>query len=145
MKILKLTTDNNITVHDYPKGNYKEQNAVLSELIGNGCELVEEVRPKRLYEKLKFNFKATEKEGESISMLVDEEGLLKDKIYVNPIASYLYEYDKHGSVIAGNVLFIGEKLDSNGSISYCGLSEDNFTRLKVFLEKMASGLNTGVC
>lgn len=123
MKILKLTTDNKITVHEYPTGDYKEQNTALSELIGNGCRLVEEVRPKRLYEKLKFKFTATENEGDSVSMLVDEEGLLKDVIEVNPIASYLYEADKHGSIIAGDVLFIGEQLDSDGAISYCGLSE----------------------
>lgn len=140
MKILKLTRDNNITVHEYPNGNYREQNTALSELIGNGCRLVEEVRPKRLYEKLKFKFTATENEGDSVSMLVDEEGLLKDKIYVNPIASYLYEWDKHGAIIVGNVLFIGERLDCDGAIYYCGLSEENFTRLKSCLEKMVSSL-----
>lgn len=144
MKILKLTVNNEITVHEYPIGNYKEQNTALSELIGNGCELVEEVRPKRLYEKLKFPIEATENEGESVSMLVDEEGLLRDVIKVNPIASYLYEADKHGSIIAGDVLFVGEKLDSDGAISYCGLSEENFERLKYCLEKMASSLNEGV-
>lgn len=145
MKILKLTADNNITVHDYPKGgNYREQNTALSDLIGDGCELVEEVRPQMLYEKFNFSNVATENEGDSICMLIDEDGLFKKKININPIASYLYECGKHGFIIAGNVLFVGEKTSKNKVISYCGLSEKNFIRLKKYLEIMANGLNLEV-
>lgn len=140
MKILKLTVNNEITVHEYPEGDMWEQMETLNKLVGNGCRIVEEVRPKRLYEKLKFPIEATENEGDSVSMLVDEEGLLKDDILVNPIASYLYEADKHGSIIAGDVLFIGEKSDSDGAIGYCGLSEKNLNRLKYWLEVLAEAL-----
>ncbi|MDO4301817.1 MAG: hypothetical protein Q4D26_10550 [Clostridia bacterium] len=143
MKIIRVTTDNKVTAHDYPEGDFSRQNTALSELIGNGCELVERVHPKRLYEKLKFSCQPTMNEGESVSMLVDEEGLLKDDVIVNPIGSFLYETDKHGYIIAGNILFVGEQIAGDG-ISYCGLSDINFNRLKTCLEQMASILNEEV-
>lgn len=143
MKIIRVTTDNIVTVHDYPNGNFSQQNTALSELIGNGCELVEGVRPTRLYSKLKFSCQPTMNEGESVSMLVDEEGLLKDDVIVNPIGSYLYETDKHGQIIAGDILFVGEQIAGDG-ISYCGLSDVNFNRLKTCLEQMAGSLNSEV-
>ena len=59
MKIIRVTTDNIVTVHDYPNGDFSQQNTALSELIGNGCELVEGVRPTRLYSKLKFSCQPT--------------------------------------------------------------------------------------
>ena len=143
MKIIRVTTDNIVTVHDYPNGDFSQQNTALSELIGNGCELVEGVRPTRLYSKLKFSCQPTMNEGESVSMLVDEEGLLKDDVIVNPIGSYLYGTDKHGQIIAGDILFVGEQIAGDG-ISYCGLSDVNFNRLKNFLEQMAGSLNSEV-
>lgn len=143
MKIIRVTTDNIVTVHDYPDGNFSQQNTALSELIGNGCELVEGVRPTRLYSKLKFSCQPTMNEGESVSMLVDEDGLLKDDVIINPIGSYLYGTDKHGQIIAGDVLFVGEQIAGDG-ISYCGLSDMNFNRLKTCLEQMANSLNSEV-
>lgn len=107
MKIIRVTTENEISVHDYPEGNYSQQNTVLAELIGDNCELVERVRPKRLYEKLRFSFYPTDEIGGSVSMLVNEEGLLNKEIIINPIGSYLYESDKHGYPIAGNIHLIG--------------------------------------
>lgn len=143
MKIIRVSTDNEVTVHDYPEGSFSQQNAVLNELIGNGCEIFESVSPKRLYEKLRFQCEPTMNEGESVSMLVDEEGLLKDEPIINPIGSYLYETDKHGCPIVGNILFVGEQI-SGDDILYCGLSDTNFTRLKDCLDKMVSGLNSEV-
>lgn len=143
MKIIRVTTDNIVTVHDYPDGNFSQQNTALSELIGNGCEMVEGVKPRRLYERLRFLCQPTMKEGESVSMLVDEEGLLKDEPIINPIGSYLYEVDKHGCPIVGNILFIGEYLTADG-ISFSGLSESNFNSLKGHLEQMANALKLEV-
>lgn len=140
MKIIKVSTDNIVSIHDYPAGSFREKNTVLAELIGNGCEMIESVKPKRLYEKLKFQYRPTENEGESVAMIVDEEGLLKDEIVVNPIGSYLYEIDKHGCPIVGNILFVGEQISSDG-ILLCGLSDTNFTKLKYWLDKMVSSLN----
>ena len=48
MKIIRISTDNEISVHDFPEGSYSEQNQVLRELIGPRCVLYEHVMPKRL-------------------------------------------------------------------------------------------------
>ena len=33
MKIIRITTDNEISVHEFPEGNYREQNKALKSLI----------------------------------------------------------------------------------------------------------------
>ena len=48
-KIIKVSTDLEVTVHDYPEGMLETQNRQLCELIGDGCDMVENVMPKRLY------------------------------------------------------------------------------------------------
>lgn len=101
MKIIKISTELEMTIHDFPEGTMRKQNKVLCELIGNGCDIVEHVMPKR----------------------------------ANLIGSYLYEYDKHGCPILGNILFIGEKMGNSG-VDFCGISEENFDRLKKGLVNM---------
>ena len=39
-KIIKVSTDLEVTVHDFPQGTIREQNRQLCELIGNGCEMI---------------------------------------------------------------------------------------------------------
>lgn len=95
MKIIKISTELEMTIHDFPEGTMREQNKVLCELIGNGCDIVEHVMPKRLYTMLKMSPTPTRTPGECVSMLIDEEGRLKPN-RANLIGSYLYEYDKHG-------------------------------------------------
>ena len=51
-KIIKVSTDLEVTVHDFPQGNMREQNRALYELIGNGCDMIEHVMPVRLYSEL---------------------------------------------------------------------------------------------
>ena len=51
-KIIKVSTDLEVTVHDFPQGTIREQNRQLCELIGNGCEMIEHVMPRRLYNEL---------------------------------------------------------------------------------------------
>ena len=36
MKIIKISTEFEMTIHDFPEGTMREQNKVLCELIGNG-------------------------------------------------------------------------------------------------------------
>lgn len=52
MKLIKITTDNEISVHEFPEGNYSEQNEALADLIGPKCRLCEHVMPNRLYKEL---------------------------------------------------------------------------------------------
>ena len=64
-------------------------------------------------------------------MLVDEEGYYHD-LPVNFIASWLYETDKHGYPILGDVLIIGEYLDIDG-IAFSGLCN---TQIQILLPQL---------
>ena len=96
MKIIKVSTELEMSVHEFPSGTIREHNKALCELIGNGCDLVEHVMPKRLYTELKMPSSPVKEPGKCVSMLIDEEGRLKPN-KANLIGSYLYEFDKHGS------------------------------------------------
>lgn len=136
-KLVRVSTDLQVTIHDYPEGSYQIQNKALRKLIGNDCDLYESVSPKRLYSKVKIG-KKMEKEGHRMVMLVDEEGLLKS-LESNILGSWLYETDKHGYPIGGNVLFVGTKYTGMG-IDFCGISEDVAESLKKeFEEQIAKG------
>nr|WP_297884081.1 hypothetical protein [uncultured Blautia sp.] len=134
MKIIKISTELKMSEHEFPEGTTREQNKFLYTLIGNGCDIVEHVMPKRLYTELKMPSTPTKRSGECVSMLIDEEGLLKPN-KANLVGCYLYEYHKHGHPIVGNILFVGEKVGNDG-IEFCGISEENFVRLKNGLTSM---------
>ena len=72
--------------------------------------------------------------GQCVSMLIDEEGLLKEN-EPNPVGSYLYETDRHGHPIMGNILFVGEEWGSDG-IDFCGIEDSVFENLKLQLAHM---------
>lgn len=135
MKMIKITTDNEISVHDFPEGTYREQNEVLRGMIGPRCELYEHVMPKRLYTEFGGSNRAGREKGSCVSMLVDEEGAFHD-LDINIVGSYLYETDKHGNCIVGTILIIGEQWTSEG-IEFCGISEQQFRLLYPQLEKLA--------
>ena len=40
MKIIKISTELEMTIHDFPEGTMREQNKVLCELIGNGWQQI---------------------------------------------------------------------------------------------------------
>ena len=74
MKMIKITTDNQISVHDFPERSFEEQNKSLRDYIGPKCELFERVMPKRLYNELR----GSRERGNCVSMLVDEDGHYKE-------------------------------------------------------------------
>ena len=57
-----------------------------------GCNFAELVRPARL---------------PGYGMYVDEEGLLKPNPKINGLATFLYGYEEHGGVIAGDAIITG--------------------------------------
>lgn len=134
MKIIRITTDNEISAHDFPEGDYGEQNRALKELIGPRCKLYEHVMPRRLYTELGGSNKICREPGRCVGMLVDEEGSYND-VGCNIAGSYLYESDKHGCPILGNVLIVGETYGNDG-IDFCGISEGQFAILYPKLEKL---------
>lgn len=130
MKLIKITTENQISVHDFPEGSFMERNMALRDHIGPKCELYERVMPKRLYKELH----GSSKRGNCVSMLVDEDGHYHD-LPENLVASWLYESDKHGYPILGNVLIVGEKWEGSGII-FCGIPGDQFDLLFPQLRKL---------
>ena len=134
MKIIRITTDNELSVHDFQEGNCSEQNKVLRELIGPKCGLLEHVMPIRLYRELGGSNRAGKEMGSCVNMLIDEDGL-RHNLDINTIGSYLYETDKHGHPIVGNVLIAGEVWHGNG-ISFCGMSEEQFDLLYPKFEEL---------
>ena len=80
MNLIKISTDLELSVHEFPTGTHEEQNNKLRELIGNDCRLYEHVMPKRLYTELHQMDHPTKVKGQCVSMLIDEEGLLKEVI-----------------------------------------------------------------
>lgn len=135
MKLIKISTDLEMSIHDFPTGNHSKQNKVLRELIGNSCELYEHVMPRRLYTELHQKDHPTKIPGQCVSMLIDEEGLLKEGMAPNLIGSYLYETDKHHHPIVGNILFVGEEWSGDG-IDFCGIEEGTFKTLELQLNNM---------
>lgn len=133
MRIIKVDTHLGLTVHEFPSGSIAEQNRILRELIGNHCQTYEHVMPKRLYTYLHMKNQSAVS-GRCVSMLIDEDGLLKEN-EPNLIGSFLYETDRHGHPIVGNVLFVGEEWGSDG-IDFCGIEDSAFELLKTGLEKM---------
>ena len=127
MQIIRISTGNEISVHDFPEGSYLERNQALRELIGPCCETLEHVLPKRLYTELMVPGKIMREEGGFVSMLVDEDGICHG-LDPNMAGSYLYETDKHGYPILGNILFVGEKLADEG-VEFCGISPKRFRQL----------------
>ena len=121
MKIIRITVDNQISTHEFPQGSYEKQNRFLRRLIGNGCDIYEHVMPVRLYTDFKMVDHPTQIPGQCVSMLIDEEGRLKENV-PNQIGSYLYKTDKHGCPIMGNILFVGEEWGEDG-IDFCGIED----------------------
>lgn len=115
--IIKLTADGKLSIPEW-----SDQHEHIIKLIGKKCEIYEHVRPRRLYSVFKCKDTPDRKYlGRCISMLMDEEANYHD-LPINPIASWLYEYDRHGSVIRGNVLFVGEMWTTDG-LSFCALDD----------------------
>lgn len=128
MKIIRITTDLELTEHEFPERSITDQNKFLTELIGNGCDIYEHVMPERLYTNFHVKNCPMKVPGQCVSMLVDEEGALKENI-PNLIGSYLYVSDRHGYPIMGNILFVGEKWTPDG-IDFCGIEDSAFEQLK---------------
>jgi hypothetical protein len=124
MKIVKVSTTNEVSIHEYPADkSYESTKKVFAELIGEKDCMVESVTPQRLYRELKFNHDITSTNGECVIMLVDEEGYLKN-LDPNKFGSYLYKY----GIIVGNILFISMEYTEEGP-DFCGLNDDTANRL----------------
>lgn len=138
-KIIKVDTDLNVTVCDFPGGSIREQCRKLCELIGNGCDIIEHVMPGRLYAELGHSAQVECRDSKCVSMLVDDGFFYRKGVKLNQIGSYLYETDKHGSPIWGNVLFVGERCGDDG-ILFTGIEQGVFEKLFAQVTHMAADM-----
>ena len=144
--IIKVSTNLEVSTHTFPEGTLEEQRRQLCALIGNGCTMLEMVRPRRLYGnsvgELEHTLEILEKgKSKAVGMLVDEEFLYRDnKPEINMIGSYLYESDKHGSPILGNVLFVGLAYGEDGGVDFTGIEEGVFEKLSAQLLMLSLNL-----
>lgn len=134
MKLIKISTDLELSVHEFPDGTHEEQNQFLQELIGNDCRIYEHVMPDRLYTELHMFDHPSKIPGQCVSMLIDEEGRLKENV-PNLIGSYLYRSEQHGRPIMGNILFVGEEWGGDG-IDFCGIEDSVFELLELELNNL---------
>lgn len=134
MKIIRITTDNEIFTHEFPQGSISTVNNELYSLIGPHCELMEHVMPNRLYKVLGASNRPNKELGSCTSMLMDEEACYHD-LEVNLVASWLYESDIHGHPIMGTVLIIGEHWGGDG-LEFCGMSDEQYNLLYPKLEEL---------
>lgn len=134
MKIIRITTDNEIFTHEFPQGSITTVNKELYSLIGPHCELMEHVMPNRLYKVLGASNKPKKELGSCTSMLMDEEACYHN-LEVNLVASWLYESDIHGHPIMGNILIIGECWGRDG-LDFCGMSDEQYDLLYPKLEEL---------
>lgn len=106
--IIKVTAGNDVevSVYEFPNGSIRDINKRLTDLLG--CDWYERIRPRRVRDNWGIH---------NISMLVDEEGLLKPN-KLNYLGTWLY-----GAPIMGNILFVTEKVTDDGP-EFCGLEEE---------------------
>lgn len=124
-KIIKVSMDLEVTVHDYPEGRLEMQNRQLCELIGGGCDMVENVMPKRLYRELGHTTTVLKENSKCVSMLVDEEFLFRNGLQPN--------------LIMGNILFVGNAYIGDG-IEFTGIEPETFETLYTQLKNMAMAM-----
>lgn len=124
MKFVKVTTENEISIIDIPKGDYKG--------IAKAIDA-------RLFELVRINQNGVIKPSElrEVVMIIDEEGLLKSENKCNPIASILYGTLQHGYPIVGDVMFALEDT-KNPERDFADMSD-------IYAEMVASNLRAIVC
>lgn len=112
MKGIVITTRRELTVKDFGEPLHLE----LAEVLGGFFEVV---RPRGL--------------AVPYVMLVDEEGLLKQRPILNPIGSRLYGSHLHKNHIVGTIVIMKEGIDpETNENDILGLSNNDIAILKKF-------------
>ena len=133
-KLIKINTNLEITIMDFPNADWLQQHKAFCSIIGNDCGLYQIIAPKNLYEYFPVTNQATA-DQHAVVMLVDEEGLLKPNPQFNAFASWLYDTKAHGHPIAGNVLIVAEEF-INDDYELAGLDEEEAKMLVSIMKKI---------
>ena len=133
-KLIKINTNLEITIMDFPNADWLQQHKAFCSIIGNDCGLYQIIAPKNLYEYFPVTNQATA-DQHAVVMLVDEEGLLKPNPQFNAFASWLYNTKEHGHPIAGNALLVAEELVDD-DYELAGLDEEEAKMLVSIMKKI---------
>lgn len=121
MKAITINTDNEIKKIEV-EHNGDPLYKLIREAVGGWFE---NVYPKRL--------------PQGYVMIVNEEGLILN-LDKNAIGSYLYETDKHGSPIVGNIIFLKLGVYENER-DVVGMSDEEADELMTLFERLKGELN----
>jgi hypothetical protein len=121
MKAIIVSTDNEIKKIEVEQ-NGEPLYGLIKGAVGGWFE---NVHPRRLPDKY--------------IMIVNEEGLIIG-LSENAIGSYLYETDKHGSPIVGNIIFLKNGMFC-GEPDVVGLSDEEADELMTLLERLKGEIN----
>ena len=125
-----------VEVVDFPE---KDKLDWYYEKIGCGC--IDIVKPYGLEDiAKKYDLKSL---LGKFCLIVDDEGLLKDKPEVNPIASLLYGADTHGQCLFGKVLVAADEVTED-SIETVGFEDSDLMLLKVSINSLIEQHNEKV-
>lgn len=130
-KMVVVTSDNEVSVVDYPVDNpadYKEELRGLYKVLN--CDCIEEVRP-RYMEKVLEN-------SHDLLMLVDEDGKFNGKL-PNLVGSIFYGAHVHGTMIVGNIVLVTYEMTSDGT-ARAGLEEERANAIAEQIKKLISFL-----
>ena len=111
--VLKLTTDGKIKTVSIPDDH--DFRWYAKEI---GCEWIEVVNPR----------------GYEYSLVIDEEGILNE-LPVNPYASIMYGFNRHGVPIVGDALLMKSEYGPDG-VDLTGLDDDDLLKAKNVLLKI---------
>ena len=108
LKAIKLTTDGEIQVIDWPEGdNHFKILRWMQDMVDGAIEIVRPMLLERPY-----------------VMIVDDAGLIKeDDPKLNPVGSVLYGFLEHGQPIAGTALILQEVMTPDGA-DLTGIAKD---------------------
>lgn len=121
MKGIVVTPDMEIRVQDFGCPLHKSLGAVVGGYI-------EHVLPRGL--------------DEPYCLICNDEGRLKG-LPVNPIASWLYGAQRHGSPIVGTVVLMKDEVVDNREIDIVGLTDDDVDKLAEMLSRLKCRLTWG--
>ena len=133
MKMLKLTTKGSVSVVDASHDLND-----LYKLIGNGCDMIEVVKPVGLYlGGLPHTYNHPLMSGFGPVMVVDEEGKYRG-CEINPIATRLYLHNYNGSLTYGNAIVGDVIITGLGRFDFEELPEDMVEQLVDDLTKVGA-------
>lgn len=120
IRVIRVTTEGYIELDTFTLGD-KYMFEKLAELIGNDCNLVQEipVRP-GLRPVL----------PENIVVICDEEGLLKENT-VNQLGAHIYGVTYP---LMGDIIFMAEAYTEDG-IDWVGLDDEDFAQMVIWIRK----------